>query len=318
MLAAVALTLLGQGCTNSYAAGRHLVELGDRQFLLSVPSSLPVGVRVPLVVDFHGFSESPYYQDELVGMTEMVEKYKWLAVIPFGTATQNRKGKGGCCAPSVSEEDCEKGSALDRVTPCSFNAGACCGVASSRNTDDIKFTEDLLDWAMANMCADSRYVFATGFSNGGMMSNRVGCDLSHRFRSIAPVAGNIRENSRFTCNPTDPVAWVSVCGDRDSACNSDFEQTAIRWKTWNKCTTGPTPTFVSATTKCAEYTGCKDGAFVEYCEVTGLTHEWSGRPRPDGTSPSQSPANVDATTYIFDKWSALVSAEAGRLSNRTA
>jgi len=152
-LLTVAAVAARQGaCVNSYPAGRHLVTLGERQFLLSVPSALPVGVRVPLVVDFHGFSESPYYQDELVGMTEAVEKYKWLAIIPFGTASVERKGAGGCCGPLVSDEACEKGTDLDKITPCSYNSGSCCGVATSRNVDDVKFTEELLKVDTAGAC----------------------------------------------------------------------------------------------------------------------------------------------------------------------
>jgi hypothetical protein len=51
--------------------------------------------------------------------------------------------------------------------------------------------------------------------------------------------------------------------------------------------------------------------------VAGLGHEWSGRPRPDGTSPPQAPTNVDATAYIFDRFSTLVGGDYPRYFNDT-
>jgi hypothetical protein len=52
-------------------------------------------------------------------------------------------------------------------------------------------------------------------------------------------------------------------------------------------------------------------------QVAGLGHEWSGRPRPDGTSPPQAPTNVDATAYIFDRFSTLVGGDYPRYFNDT-
>jgi polyhydroxybutyrate depolymerase len=35
---------------------------------------------------------------------------------------------------------------------------------------------------------DQKRIFATGLSNGGIMTHRVGCELSGVFAAIAPVA----------------------------------------------------------------------------------------------------------------------------------
>jgi hypothetical protein len=52
---------------------------------------------------------------------------------------------------------------------------------------------------LASLCPSSpprssrpAQVFGTGFSNGGMMANRAGCQAAELFAGVAPVAGNIR------------------------------------------------------------------------------------------------------------------------------
>lgn len=102
------------------------------------------------------------------------------------------------------------------------------------------------------MCGDKGTVFATGFSNGGMMSNRLGCDAADLFTMVAPVAGNVRIGGDFPeCSPTQPVGWISLCGTEDSACNRDFESTAKEWAGRNGCPDrDPTPTYNTPTTAC--------------------------------------------------------------------
>ena len=296
-------------CTNTYPPGLHEIELESigRKFLLAVPDGLPSGGgrRVPGVVDWHGYSESPWYQNELVGLEEMMDKYKWIGALPFGTAPLDTE----TCCPLVGcdEECCRSGGALSPGNACSFNAGSCCGVGASRDIDDISFARAMIEWMEEQMCLDPNNVFATGFSNGGMITNRVACQASQLFKGVGPVAGNIRLGGSFDqCAPTTPVSWISVCGTVDGACTADFDETAETWSRLNGCASGPSPTFVSATTRCEAWSDCAEGSFVEKCWVEDLGHEWSGRPRPDGSSPIQAPSNIDATEYIWARWSTVV------------
>ena len=55
--------------------------------------------------------------------------------------------------------------------------------------DDVGFINALLDEIASEYCIDPKRVFATGMSNGGFMSHRLGCELATRFAAIAPVAG---------------------------------------------------------------------------------------------------------------------------------
>jgi polyhydroxybutyrate depolymerase len=236
---------------------------------------------------------------------QYLEVFKWIAVVPFGTADEPTST---CCPEGSTAAECESGVTLDKVNPCSFNAGSCCGPASLRGVSDVDFAKAMVQYTVANMCADSAAVFATGFSNGAMMSNRLGCQAAGFFKATAPVAGNIRRNPLQgfgQCEPTGPVGWVSLCGDRDLACNWDFEATALEWASHNGCAAAdPKPTFVTDTTTCYEYQGCQ--AHTEFCIIAGLDHEWPGHARPDGTSPERPAGDVDATAFIFDRFSAML------------
>eukprot|EP01052_Picozoa_sp_SAG31_P026384 SAG31_NODE_2387_length_5809_cov_1.810683_3_plen_135_part_00 len=123
------------------------------------------------MIDWHGFSESAYYQEKLVGLQEQVQRFYWIGALPLGTAAIPTEW---CCPLGCTGECCEAGDRLDRDNPCSHNAGGCCGHASNNNIDDITFVRLILEWLERELCIDPENVFGTGFSNGGMMANRAG------------------------------------------------------------------------------------------------------------------------------------------------
>lgn len=298
-----------EDCRLQYPPGIHKIEIqtgGEtRHFLAVVPSGPPaVGELRPAIVDWHGYSEGPYYQNELVGLREACQRYSWVGALPYGTAPTPTQT---CCPVGCDEQCCEAGLELDSLNACSHNAGGCCGAAASRRINDVDFARLIVDWMEINLCADRQNVFGTGFSNGGMMANRAACDAAGVFKGVAPVSGNLRMGGDFpNCDASRPVSWLSVCGAADSVCNSDFARTAQQWAEINRCTGEALPTFTSATTQCNAWQTCADGTFVEYCQIDNLGHEWSGRPRPDGSSSPQPATNLDATTYIFQRFSSLL------------
>ena len=80
------------------------------------------------------------------------------------------------------------------------------------------------------MCATE--LFATGFSNGAMMSNRVGCELAGTFKGIAPLDGPLQFGNGFdACTPTVPVSVIQFCGAADGVCNKGIDSTMLTWAT---------------------------------------------------------------------------------------
>lgn len=335
----------GWRCAPAYAPGLHEIQLeSGRRFLLAVPSlttgkqplrrrgggAAATAARVPAMVDWHGYTESPHYQNQLVGLAKAAEEYGWVGVLPYGTAPVPT---ATCCPNWCDEACCRTGKALDPANACSWNSPpanaprrGCCGEAVRADTDDVGFARAIVRWLGKHTCTDVQRVFTTGFSNGAMFANRLGCEAADIFRGVAPVEGGFsgEYGEGFSaCVPSRPISWLSVCGTEDRACIATFNETAQKWADLNSCnvvpgggggagagTQPPAVSFESATTKCTVWRGCANNTFVEKCLVYGLTHEWSGGLRPNGgydgrISPPRPATDLRATRYIFDRFSTL-------------
>ncbi len=86
--------------------------------------------------------------------------------------------------------------------------------------DDVGFISALIDWAAARYAIDLDRVYATGSSNGGLMSYRLAFELSDRIAAIAPFIANLAAVSECP-SPRHPIS-VFIC-------NGDGEQTYMPW-----------------------------------------------------------------------------------------
>jgi poly(3-hydroxybutyrate) depolymerase len=304
-------TTTARSCHMSYEAGLNLVQLPEigRQFLLFVPQDFAPGAGgVPLVFMFHGFSDSPWYANKAMGVTDMLERYGWLGILPFGLRGNGSDALSGiraCCPPGCDEECCKEGKMLSNKslqTACGFD------LLGKR---DVDYTDYLVSWAANNTCADTSKMFVTGFSNGGAMTNMLGCLRSSVFRGVAPVSGEWP--SYALCHLDRPLPYVSMCGSKDDEahCQITFAQTAKHFSKQNNCTgAGPKGSPIvlqmSDTTTCTQWSQCAGGSFVEYCLSSGLAHDPSGHLRPDDISYLRPGSDLDFTRYMFQKFSLLV------------
>jgi len=87
-----------------------------------------------------------------------------------------------------------------------WNAGGCCGAAASFGIDDVGFIDTLIKKLSAEYNIDQRKIFATGISNGGMMSYRLASDLANKIAAVAPVAATMV--IKTNCNPPRPVPII--------------------------------------------------------------------------------------------------------------
>jgi polyhydroxybutyrate depolymerase len=86
--------------------------------------------------------------------------------------------------------------------------------------DDVDFFRTLVEHVAGETALDRARVYATGMSNGGFMSHRLGCEASDIIAAIAPVAGVLGNtggggSDRFDCNPSRPVPVFHVHGETD-------------------------------------------------------------------------------------------------------
>lgn len=85
--------------------------------------------------------------------------------------------------------------------------------ADRRHVDDVGFLAALAAKLQNDYGVPAGHVFATGMSNGGFMSNRLGCDRADVFAAIAPVAGTLGVG--VACNPSRPVSVLEAHGTAD-------------------------------------------------------------------------------------------------------
>jgi len=291
----------------TYSPGIHLIQLPDlkRQFLLAVPHELaqsPGGV--PLVMTFHGFSDSPWYTNAFSSMSLWLDRYGWLGIFPFGLNEEKSNGLGGiqaCCPPGCDDECCKNGRHLNKKDH------SACRWDTEPSSSDFAFVEAIVKWAAENTVVDTTKVFATGFSMGGMFTNSLYCEEAQLFRAVAPISG---DNFIEGCSPARPISYISMCGSEDDEahCQYFFKSTAEQVSRLNSCTgQGPSGEPIeenrSATTKCKQWSNCKDGNFVEWCETTGLSHDVSGHLRPDDISYIRPASDLDIVEYVLQKFS---------------
>jgi polyhydroxybutyrate depolymerase len=231
-----------------------------RQYKVHVPPSYDPNVPTPLVFCIHGLG-----QDALLfcvtgaAMPAQSDDKGFILVMPNGY--QN-----------------------------SWNAGSCCGEASTQKLDDVALFRAIFKEVGEHVNIDLDRVYATGLSNGGYMSYRLACDAADMVTAIAPGAGAIGINSigggtntesDFTaCEPSRPVSVLHIHGTDDPLIDyallaPSLELMAMK----NGCgtATGPAQQPASAgDTTCTSYSGCPAGVEMTSCTVAMGGHCWFG------------------------------------------
>ena len=87
--------------------------------------------------------------------------------------------------------------------------------AAQQNVDDVGFLRALPRQIATSFPVDPQRVYATGISNGGLMSYRLACDASDVFAAVAPVAASMSELLAPRCAPSRPVPMAIFNGTDD-------------------------------------------------------------------------------------------------------
>lgn len=261
----------GPACSGGtgYPAGTTtaVVTVGgvSRTFRVHVPPGYRAEAPAPVVLMFHGGGGSgEQLQTASSKMDPVADREGFITVYPDGSGLIK-----------------------------TWNAGKCCGKAAEDDIDDAAFVNALLDDLEAKLCVDKRRIYASGMSNGAMLSHRLGCELSERFAAIAPVAGTI---GVAACAPTSRVAVMHVhgtedanvpyeggigCGPSEGVDFTSVVDTMAGWATRNGCTTTTKPYLQQGDGTCTAYEGC--GRPVVLCSVAGKGHSWpGGEPKTGG------------------------------------
>lgn len=250
-----------------------------RMFYVHVPDQVKGQTGIPTVLVFHGGGGSAEGMADMINMQKTADKHGFIVVYPEGI-----------------------GSRMGNFH--TWNAGKCCGKASAENIDDVGFVSKMIDQLVAEYNADPKRIYATGHSNGGMISYRLACELSDKIAAIAPNGG--QDQKRESCPLTRPVPVLHIHGKADNCARYDggeqcggcfeklfssvglpFKQTrracepvesiAAQWAGFNGCSGQIEQTFQKGDVTCNTYTDCRDDASVTLCAIENAGHSWPGQ-----------------------------------------
>jgi polyhydroxybutyrate depolymerase len=237
--------------------------------------------RPGLVIVLHGSFGSGFQMETSTGFDAQADRLGWIAVYPDGVAD-------GWDA---------------------FGSGPTWG--KHPGADDVAFVSALIDHFEATDQVDPERVYVTGLSRGGMMTYRLGCELSDRIAAIAPVSGNMATASgsaNVPCSLDRPVSVLAIHGTADGTIPIDGGKVDIlfspladviaRWRSLDGCGSASAAELDGPSTT-TNWVCEGAGTTVSMRVVSGGWHTW---PVVSGAlaSAGGSPDSFDASRLIAD------------------
>lgn len=266
------------GCTPSAPATRPVIAASgsdlvgkvavgglERTYLIHIPADASPEHPLPLLVMFHGAGGDGARAEVTTGFTADSNDNDFIVVYPNGTAANSIEGE------------------------LAWNAGNCCGLPRGRNVDDVGFVSAMLAQVEAKYPVDMERVYLAGFSNGGMMTYRLACQLPGQFAAIAVVSGALNYKD---CASGSPLPVLILHGTADQTVpyegGETNPRTASRFGQWTNASVVYSTNFWLKADDCDDdpvvatdevsstdtYDECADGSTVEVVTITGGTHTW--------------------------------------------
>ena len=212
----------------------------QRCWQVHIPDDLDTSISVPLIVDIHGYSSNSTNHRALSDFDSIADEFGAIVLYPDGLTSQN-----------PWDTDAHQG----------WNAGWCCGRPASENVDDVGFIEEIVSISLEIYNIDSDRIYASGWSNGCAMAQRMAMESSHIFAAVGCMSFYLLMTPNNSYNPipvmevhgfldqvvlyessvlsvpTNPEAWTDPEAVQTGAIENLYE-----WASLNGCT-GVTPDY---------------------------------------------------------------------------
>jgi len=226
-----------------------------RTYNLYIPNGYVENKPVPLVLGFHGLGGSATSFDASSKLSLFFQDMNFILVLPNGWGS-------------------EAGSQN------SWNAGICCAPATNSGIDDVQFVRAILNSISKNYSVDNSRIWAMGFSNGGMMSYRLACELSEKIAAIGVGGGALVVES---CSPPRPVSVIHIHGNLDETVPIDgggifnIKPVIESFKRVNSSNACSAMIYQVETDSSSETTSaiCLDGTEEKLINYFNQDHEWT-------------------------------------------
>lgn len=227
------------------------IAVGDQErlFLVHVPTGYESDYPAPLVFNLHGAGSNALAQENASQWIQKADEAGFVVVAP----------------QAIEPARVWLGVFLDDL-----------------GDPDIGFFVSMLAELQGELNIDPDRIYATGLSNGGTMSNRLGCDLSQFFAAIAPVAG---AHSGFQlCDVSEPVSVLAIHGTDDRVIPYEGNGSDVppvrtwveAWAARNNCPPESAESEPYSEVIKETWSGCDGSTTVSLITVQGGGHSWLG------------------------------------------
>lgn len=266
-----------------------------RTFWLHIPPGYDGTRPRPLVIGLHGGTGSGEQFEDTANMNVKADELGFIAVYPDGTGVLQ-----------------------------TWNSGHCCGAARRKDVDDVGFIRALVAALDESLNLDLDRIYATGMSNGAILSHRLGAEASDLFAAIAPVAGTIGGQTDAGApldlppTPAGPVSVLIIHGMQDEAVRYEgglsggvfggeridlsVAESVDFWLEHNACEPTPETTTTHDGNIIQDVYACApEGIEVMVYTVVDGGHSWPGgdQPRRRADTPTDDLSATDVILEFF-------------------
>ncbi len=182
------------------------------------PSRISNQKQLPLILNLHGYTNTPRGQHIVMPFKSLVDKKKFILINPAGI----RDDKGNTY----------------------WTAENCCGTVKNPNDrrDDVAYLNSIIDALLVKYPIAIDKIFIAGHSNGGFMANKLACHPNSRISGIINYAGAGYSRPE-NCKVPKPIKVLHIHGNLDTVIrydnSSDWHPSALasslQWVKRNKC-----------------------------------------------------------------------------------
>ena len=161
-----------------------VIDGRKRTYFLYIPQKFDLNKKYSLVLVLHGGGGDGKEFNAWTGFSDKADKEGFIVVFPDGVKNNWADGRNTAEAEKLG-------------------------------VDDVGFMRKLVDHLQSKLPIDEKRIYATGASNGGMMSYRLGCEAADIFSAIGTDIANLPTPLKDKCNPVKPISLITINGLND-------------------------------------------------------------------------------------------------------
>ena len=240
-------------CTKNPNAQSIVHDDLEREYLIFVPDSYNQSLATPMMLNFHGFAGTASDYMRYADMRSVAESENFILVYPQGS--------------------CSDG--LSHWNPCPR------GGENKSTADDLGFIQAMINDISTQYNVDQERIYATGYSNGGMMAYGLANHKSDLIAAVACVSG-IMLDCFGSISHSMPILHLHGTSDNELPYNGNSDYPSVQsileyWIGFNNTSINPTSRIDNSGTIPIEqyiYDQGDNSVSVEHLKYIGGEHVW--------------------------------------------